>query len=84
MLMETDIPTFCSYWEEPLTWWENPSAHDKPWRKTIIQTGAPVEFVFLVDLLNTGQAKQLLPQLCEGGAKVEGPREIWKEERRSN
>src|ERR1700730_15713020 len=64
----------CSYWEEPLTWWENPSAHDKPWRKTIIQTGAPVEFVFLVDLLNTGQAKQLLPQLCEGGAKVEGPR----------
>jgi len=52
----------CSYWEEPLTWWENPGAQDKPWRKTIIQTGAPVEFVFLVDLLNTGQAKQLLPQ----------------------
>jgi len=43
-------------------WWENPGAQDKPWRKTIIQTGAPVEFVFLVDLLNTGQAKQLLPQ----------------------
>ena len=28
----------CSYWDEPLTWWENPGAQDKPWRKTIIQT----------------------------------------------
>jgi hypothetical protein len=52
----------CSYWEEPLTWWENPGAQDKPWRKTVIQSGSPVEFVFLVDLLNTGQAAQLLPQ----------------------
>jgi hypothetical protein len=52
----------CSYWDEPLTWWENPGAQDKPWRKTIIQTGSPVEFAFLVDLLNTGQARELLPQ----------------------
>jgi hypothetical protein len=52
----------CSYWNEPLTWWENPGAQDKPWRKSIIQTGSAVEFAFLVDLLNTGQATQLLPQ----------------------
>ena len=52
----------CSYWDEPLTWWENPGAQDKPWRKSIIQTGSAVEFAFLVDLLNTGQATQLLPQ----------------------
>ena len=52
----------CSYWEEPLTWWENPQGQDKPWRKTVIQTGSPVEFAFLVDLLNTGKATQLLPQ----------------------
>ena len=52
----------CSYWEEPLTWWENPRGQDKPWRKTVIQTGSPVEFAFLVDLLNTGKATQLLPQ----------------------
>ena len=52
----------CSYWDEPLTWWENPGAQDKPWRKTIIQTGSPVEFAFLVDLLNTGKATELLPQ----------------------
>lgn len=52
----------CSYWEEPLTWWENPKGQDKPWRKTVIQTGAPVEFAFLVDLLNTGKPTALLPQ----------------------
>jgi hypothetical protein len=54
----------CSYWEEPepLTWWENPGAQNKPWRKVVVQTGAPVEFVFLVDLLNTGHTTQLLPQ----------------------
>lgn len=52
----------CSYWEEPLTWWRNPGAIDKPWQKSVIQTGSPVEFVFLVDLTNSGQAKQLLPQ----------------------
>jgi hypothetical protein len=52
----------CSYWDEPLTWWQNPGAQDKPWRKTIIQTGSPVEFVFLVDLANSGQPNQLLPQ----------------------
>jgi hypothetical protein len=52
----------CSYWDEPLTWWENPAAQDKPWRKTVIQTGSPVEFVFLVDLLNSGHATQILPQ----------------------
>ena len=47
----------CSYWDEPLTWWENPGTSNKPWRKRIIQAGSPVEFVFLVDLLNTGQAR---------------------------
>lgn len=49
----------CSYWDEPLTWWENPGTQNKPWRKTIIQTGSPVEFAFLVDLLNTGK-----PEIC--------------------
>jgi hypothetical protein len=52
----------CSYWEEPLTWWENPRGQDKPWRKTVLETGSPVEFAFLVDLLNSGKATQLLPQ----------------------
>jgi hypothetical protein len=52
----------CSYWEEPLAWWKNPGARDKAWQKFVIQTGSPVEFVFLLDVTNSGQSKQLLPQ----------------------
>ncbi len=56
-----DIVT-CSYWSKPLTWWENPAGKKQPWREHLIESGSPVEFVFLVDLLNTGRPLQLLPQ----------------------
>jgi hypothetical protein len=52
----------CSYWTKPLTWWENPGDTGEPWREHIIQTASPVEFAFLVDILNTGTPRQLLPQ----------------------
>jgi FG-GAP-like repeat len=52
----------CSYWSKPLTWWENPGKRGGAWREHIIETGSPVEFVFLVDILNTGKPLQLLPQ----------------------
>jgi hypothetical protein len=52
----------CSYWSKPLTWWENPGKENKPWVEHIIETRSPVEFAFLVDILNTGKAEQLLPQ----------------------
>jgi hypothetical protein len=52
----------CSYWSKPLTWWENPGKNGGPWREHVIDTGAPIEFVFLVDILNTGKPLQLLPQ----------------------
>jgi len=52
----------CSYWSKPLTWWENPGKRGGPWREHVIETRSPVEFVFLVDLLNTGKPLQLLPQ----------------------
>ncbi len=52
----------CSYWSHPLTWWENPQGKDVPWRERIIASGSPVEFAFLVDILNTGKLLQLLPQ----------------------
>ena len=50
-----DIVT-SSYWASPLDWWENPGKSNKPWVKHEIMKGAPVEFSFLVDILNTGQA----------------------------
>jgi len=52
----------CSYWSKPLTWWENPRTSGQPWREHLIESGSPVEFVFLVDILNTGRPLQLLPQ----------------------
>ncbi len=52
----------CSYWTKPLTWWENPGRSGRPWREHLIERGFPVEFVFLVDILNTGKPLQLLPQ----------------------
>jgi FG-GAP-like repeat/FG-GAP repeat len=56
-----DIVT-CSYWSKPLAWWENPGRAGGPWREHIIETRSPVEFAFLVDILNTGRPLQLLPQ----------------------
>jgi hypothetical protein len=51
-----------SYWSTTLGWWENPGKSNKPWVKHVIETRAPVEFSFLVDILNTGKPQQLLPQ----------------------
>ncbi len=52
----------CSYWSKPLAWWENPGKSGRPWREHIIETESPVEFAFLVDILNSGKPLQLLPQ----------------------
>jgi len=51
-----------SYWSTPLAWWENPGKSNRPWVKHVIETRSPVEFSFLVDILNTGKERQLLPQ----------------------
>ncbi|MBZ5564405.1 MAG: VCBS repeat-containing protein [Acidobacteriia bacterium] len=58
----------CSYWSKPLTWWENPAGRNRPWREHLIDSRSPVEFAFLVDILNTGKPLQLLPQF--GDPKV--------------
>lgn len=52
----------CSYWSKPLSWWENPGTSGRPWQEHMMETGSPVEFAFLVDILNTGKPLQLLPQ----------------------
>jgi hypothetical protein len=52
----------CSYWSKPLTWWENPGRSGRPWQKHLIESGSPVEFAFLVDIMNAGKPLQLLPQ----------------------
>jgi hypothetical protein len=59
-----DIVT-SSWWDPSLTWWENPGQSSKPWVKHVIDKGSPVEFSFLVDILNTGKAQQLLPEFAD-------------------
>ncbi len=56
-----DIVT-SSYWADNLAWWENPGKSNKPWVEHVIEKRAPVEFAFLVDILNTGKPRQVLPQ----------------------
>ena len=56
-----DVVT-CSYWSKPLTWWENPGNRGGSWREHVMETRSPVEFALLVDILNSGQPLQLLPQ----------------------
>lgn len=57
-----DIVT-CSYWTKPLSWWQNPGKTKQPWGEHVmVPKGSSVEFVFLVDILNTGKPLQLLPQ----------------------
>jgi len=58
----------CSYWSKPFTWWRNPGRQNEPWRETTIASNSPVEFVFLLDILDTGKPFQLLPQF--GSAKA--------------
>ena len=49
----------CSYWSKPLSWWENPGKSGAPWREHIMEAASPVEFAFLVDILNVGKPLQL-------------------------
>ena len=60
----------CSYWSRPLSWWENPGKRGGPWSEHLIETRSPVEFVFLVDILNTGKPHQLLPQFGDPNAPL--------------
>src|SRR4051794_6627970 len=43
-------------------WYENPGKDGAEWKEHVIESGAPIEFAFLVDLDNDGQARELLPQ----------------------
>jgi hypothetical protein len=58
----TDIAS-CSWFARKLAWWKNPGPKGAgPWKETVIESGAPIEFCFLVDLDNDGQAREILPQ----------------------
>jgi hypothetical protein len=64
-------PAFSPHPAPSLTWWENPGKSNKPWVMHIIDQGVPIEFSFLVDILNTGgKPRQLLPQYGDTNAPL--------------
>ncbi len=52
----------CSWFSKRLAWYKNPGGQSGPWVETVIQDGYNVEFAFLVDLLNSGTPRQVLPE----------------------
>jgi len=58
-----------SGWHSRKIWWSrNPGKPGLPWEDHVVDEGFPVEFSFLVDIVNDGKAREILPQF--GNAKA--------------
>ena len=57
----------CSWFSKQLVWWQNPGKGKGAWKEHQFDSGQSIEFAFLVDILNEGKPRQVLPQY--GGAK---------------
>jgi len=60
----------CSWFSKRLAWYRNPGQESGPWRETVIQEGYSIEFAFLVDLLNTGKPREILPEFGDPSAPL--------------
>ncbi|HZT37542.1 MAG TPA: VCBS repeat-containing protein [Bryobacteraceae bacterium] len=56
----------CAWFARKLWWNENPGQPGALWKEHVIDARSPVEFAFLVDLDNDGQARELLPEFGDG------------------
>ena len=62
-----------SWFARKAAWWKNPGkgvATAGTWTETVIDSGFPIEFAFLVDLDNDGHARELLPQFGDAKAPL--------------
>lgn len=57
-----------SWFGKKIAWWKN--VDGRHWSETIVESGFPVEFAFLVDLDNDGRARELLPQFGDTKAPL--------------
>jgi len=62
----------CSWFQRSLRWWKNPGTRggEAEWTAQPIQEGFPIEFAFLVDLDNDGNAHEILPQFGDTHAPL--------------
>jgi hypothetical protein len=63
-----DIVTV-AWFARKLAWWKNPGKSGA-WKETVIDSGFPVEFAFLVDLDNDGKAQEILPEFGNAAAPL--------------
>ena len=59
-----------SWFAKKIAWWKNPGRHGSSWSESVIDSGFPVEFAFLVDIDNDGKARELLPQAGSEGTPL--------------
>jgi hypothetical protein len=60
----------CAWFSKRLAWWENPGNSGALWKEQDIETISPIEFCFLVDLDNDGNAREVLPQFGDSKAPL--------------
>src|SRR5258708_2144243 len=60
----------CAWFSKRLAWWENPGNSGALWKERDIETISPIEFCFLVDLDNDGNAREVLPQFGDNKAPL--------------
>ena len=64
-----DIVT-SGWFSKKLAWWKNPGNSGGKWVEHPVETTAPIEFTFLVDLDNDGKANEVLPQFGDPKAPL--------------
>lgn len=58
------------WFSKKLAWWKNPGSTGAKWVEHPVETTAPIEFTFLVDLDNDGKANEVLPQFGDPKAPL--------------
>lgn len=66
---KVDLVT-ASWFSKKLAWWKNPGPIGAEWKEEVVQGGYPIEFAFLVDLDNDGDAVEILPQFGDRKAPL--------------
>lgn len=51
-----------SWFAKKISWWKNPGKAGGPWVESVIDSGNPIEFAFLVDLTNSGKKQDIIPE----------------------
>lgn len=60
----------CSWFSKQLRWFEQPAVPGAIWTEHPMESKFPIEFAFLVDLDNDGQAREILPQFGDSKAPL--------------